>query len=152
MASSPRFEGIIISHLGNIAGRQPKQENRFKYLKAALDAGWHVCADVVFYQGGFLLPYDGGFNPAPPSFFSNQRVWSRCYNADTLDALCNIGAHAFMDAEHMPTLTSSQFIWTPANRELSPRSIAYLPEMAEPTWLDSYEPAGLCSNEPASYI
>ena len=152
MASTQRFEGIIISHLGNIAGRQPKQENRLKYLKAALAAGWHVCADVVFYQGSFLLPFEGGFNPAPPSFFSGQRVWSRCYNAETLDALCNINAHAFLDTEHMPTLTSSQFIWTPANRELSLRSIAYLPETAEPNWVYAYEPAGLCSNEPSSYV
>jgi hypothetical protein len=151
MARTAAFDGIIISYLGNIDGRQPEHENRLKYLQAALKAGWHVCVDVVFHQGSFLLPFDGGFNPAPPSFFSNQRVWSQCYDADTLDALCNVGGHAFLSNEHGLTLTSAQFIWTMPGRELSPRSIAVFPE-EQPGWLDQYEPAGLCSNQPARYI
>ncbi|NDE17992.1 hypothetical protein EBZ80_24020 [bacterium] len=96
MGRGTRFDGILIAHLGNINGPRPDKENRLAYLQAALKAGWHVCAEVVFHQGSFLLPFDGGFNVAPPSFFSNQRVWSRCYDAETLDALCNVNAHAFL--------------------------------------------------------
>jgi len=150
MARNTRFEGILIANLGNTIGPQPEKENRLAYLTAALNAGWHVCADVVFHQGSFLLPFDGGFNIAPPGFFSKQRVWSRCFDADTLDALCNVGAHAFFDSES-PTLTSAQFIWTPAPRELAQRSIAFLPENAH-GWVEQFEPAGLCSNYPARYI
>lgn len=151
MGRGTRFDGILIAHLGNIDGPRPDRENRLAYLKATLDAGWHVCADVVFHQGSFLLPFDGGFNVAPPGFFSKQRVWSRCFDADTLDALCNVGAHAFFATEALPTLTSAQFIWTPAPNALAARSIAFLPEDA-PNWLDKFEPAGLCSNFPARYI
>lgn len=150
MARNTRFDGILIANLGNIDGARPEKENRFAYLKAALDAGWHVCANVVFHQGSFLLPFDGGFNIAPPGFFSKQRVWSRCFDAETLDALCNVGAHSFCDSD-TPTLTSAQFIWTPAPRELTQRSIAFLPETS-PGWIDQFEPAGLCSNSPARYI
>lgn len=146
------FEGIIISNLGNIDGRQPERENTLKYLQAALKAGWHVVADVQFANGAFLLPTSSGFNGAPPSFFSNQRVWSRCLDADTLDALCNIGAHAFLGGDVPLSLTSAHFIWTLPPRELAPRSIAAYPELANPDWLDNYEPAGLCSNEPLRYI
>lgn len=145
------FDGIIIANLGNIHGPQPDKENRLAYLQAALAAGWHVCADVVFHCGTFLLPFDGGFNPAPPAFFSKQRVWSRCFDADTLDALCNVGAHAFFANDTAPTLTSAQFLWTPPPHRLAPRSIAFLPE-TQPNWLEHYEPAGLCSNVPAEYI
>lgn len=144
------FDGIIIANLGNIHGSQPDKENRLAYLQATLAAGWHVCADVVFHCGNFLLPFDGGFNKAPPAFFSKQRVWSRCFDADTLDALVSVGAHAFFDSAS-PTLTSAQFVWTPAPRELTQRSIAFLPETA-PDWLAQFEPAGLCSNFPARYI
>lgn len=151
MGRGTRYDGILISHLGNINGPQPDKENRLAYLQAALAAGWHVCADVVFYQGSFLLPFDGGFNIAPPSFFSKQRVWSRCHDTDTLDALCNVGAHAFFANDTIPTLTSAQFIWTPAPFDLAARSIATLPEN-NPGWLERFEPAGLCSNCPARYI
>jgi hypothetical protein len=150
MARNTRFDGILIANLGNINGAQPEKENRFAYVQAALSAGWHVCVNVVFYQGSFLLPFDGGFNIAQPGFFSKQRVWSRCFDGETLDALCNIGAHAFFDSD-TPTLTSAQFIWTPAPRELAARSIAFLPETS-PGWIEKFEPAGLCSNSPARYI
>ena len=152
MGSRRGFDGIIIAHLGNISGRQPEKENQLKYLQAALDAGYHICAEVVFQNGAFLLPSVVGLQYAPPAFFSKHRVWSRCHDADTLDALCNIGAHAFIAAESAATLTSHQFIWTLPPRELSPRSIAVYPELTDPDWLDNYEPAGLCSNEPSSYI
>lgn len=152
MPRPKKFDGIIIAHLGNIGGRQPEKENQLKYLQTALDAGWHVCAEVIFKNGSFLLPNVRGLQAAPPSFFSKQRVWSRCHDADTLDALCNIGAHAFLAGNAELTLTSHQFIWTLPPRELAPRSIAAYPELADPGWLELYEPAGICTNEPTSYI
>ena len=152
MGSWRGFDGIIISHLGNIDGRQPEKENQLKYLQVALDAGYHVCVEVVFKNGAFLLPSAAGMQNAPPAFFAKKRIWSRCHDADTLDALCNIGAHAFSATTADLTLTSHQFIWTLPPKELSLRSIAVYPEFADADWLDKYEPAGLCSNEPSRYI
>jgi hypothetical protein len=146
------FDGIIIAHLGNIDGRVPEKENKVAYINAALKAGWHVLVDVRFHNGGFYLPHEAGFDCVPPSFFSKQRVWARAQDAETLDALCNIGAHALVASEAPFTLTSSQFVWTMPGNPLSPRAIAAYPEFAGPEWLDLYEPAGLCSNEPAAYI
>lgn len=152
MGRKARFDGIIISHLGNIDGRQPERENTLKYLQEALKAGWHICVDVQFLRGSFVLPHDRGFDVAPPGFFSKQRVWSRCHNAETMDALCNINAHAFLGVDCALALTSAQFIWTLPPHDLSPRSIAVYPELADDNWLEMFEPAGLCSNEPARYI
>lgn len=145
------FDGIIISHLGNIDGRQPDNENKLAYIQKALKAGWHVCVDVVFHCGTFILPYDGGFNPAPPALLSKQRVWCRAHDPVTLDALCNVSAHSFLDTQGL-ALTSAQFVWTLPGHELTPRSIAVFPETATEDWLTIYEPAGLCSNEPIRYI
>jgi hypothetical protein len=146
------FDGIIISHLGNTNGRKPELENTLAYVQKALKEGWHVCVDIVFYQGSFILPFDGGFNVAPPALLSKQRVWCRAHSPDTVDALCNINAHCFLNSENFMSLTSSQFIWTLPPHELVSRSIAMLPETAERSWLENSEPAGLCSNEPLSYI
>lgn len=148
----PAFSGIIISHLGNIDGRRPEFENTPDYVNKALKLGWHVCVDVAFRNGGFILPTQRGFYPCPPAFFSKQRVWSRASDAETIDALCNINAHCFLVSQDFMSMTSAQFIWTLPPHSLSSRSIAVYPELADPDWLDNFEPAGLCSNEPARYI
>lgn len=147
-----KFNGIIISHLGNTDGRNPEAENKLSYVQKALKEGWHVCVDVVFHHGTFILPYDGGFNIAPPALLSKQRVWCRAHDPDTVDALCNVGAHCFLNSENFMSLTSAQFIWTLPPYSLVPRSIAFLPETAEIGWVGNAEPAGLCSNEPMRYI
>lgn len=153
MSRRRSFSGIIISHLGNIDGEKQEQENRLKYVQAALNQGWHVCVNVVFLNGAFVLPHVNGFDPAPPSFFSKSRVWSRAHDPETLDALCNINAHALTSTgEAGFVLTSAQFIWTLPPNKLSDRSIAVFPEIGPENWLDQYEPAGLCSNQPAYYL
>lgn len=148
----PFFDGIIISHLGNIDGRQPEHENKLAYVQKALKAGWHVCVDVAFHCGAFVLPFDGGFHPVPAALLAKQRVWCRAYDPVTLDALCTINAHAFLNTESGLALTSAQFIWTMPGHSLVARSIACFPEDAAGDWLTNFEPAGLCSNEPARYI
>lgn len=146
------FSGIIISHLGNTNGRQPELENTLAYVQKALKEGWHVCVDVVFHNGSFLLPHETGFNVAPPALLCKQRLWCRAHDADTVDALCNINAHCFLNSESFMSLTSAQFIWTLPPHRLVERAIAMLPETSEPGWLENSEPAGLCSNEPRRYI
>jgi hypothetical protein len=155
MRPRAKFEGIIIARYGNINGPDELQ-NSPKFVEQTLKAGWHVCVEVVFHNGAFLLPHaeinGHSFTPVPPSFFSRQRVWACATNPETLDALCNINAHCFMFSGEQPTLTSAHFIWTPAPHALTDRGIAYLPETAPPDWLENCEPAGLCSDQPAQYI
>lgn len=146
------FNGIVISHLGNIDGPRPEHENKLAYVQKALKAGWHVCVDIAFHCGGFVLPFDGGFNPVPAALLAKQRVWCRAHDPVTLEALCNINAHAFLNTESGLALTSSQFIWTLPGHTLVDRAIACFPENADAHWLESAEPAGLCSNYPTRYI
>jgi hypothetical protein len=152
MARRRPFDGIIIAHLGNTDGRQPENENKLAYVQKALKEGWHVCVDVVYHCESFLLPYDGGFNAVPGSLLAKPRVWCRAHDPVTLDALCNINAHAFLNTASGLALTSSQFVWTLPNHALVARSIACFPEEADDNWLGLSEPAGLCSDEPRRYI
>lgn len=148
-----KFDGIIISHLGNLNGRQPEKENTLPYLQTALKLGWHICVDVTFQYGTFLLPaLNNKYAPVPPAFFSNQRVWCRASDAITLDALCNINAHTFPVAMADVVLTSAQFLWTLPPTILTPRSIAVFPEFADSDWMAENEHAGICTNHPEVYI
>lgn len=147
-----KFCGIIISHLGNLNGRQPEHENTLPYVRAALDRGWHICIDVLFSGGRFLLPTTQGHQAAPPAFFSQQRVWARALTPGTLDALCQVNAHVVPVSAADFSLTSAQFLWTLPSVELTDRSIAVFPEFADASWLADSEPAGICTNYPEKYL
>lgn len=153
MRRPAQFEGIVISHLGNITGRVPEKENTLAHVQAALDRGFHVCVQVVYRNGAFLLPCSSGYDLAKPAFLSRQRLWCGTDDAEAMDALCAINAHAFFIAERLPSLTTAQFVWTLPPHKLSSRSIAVFPELVEHAWLDDEfnSPAGICSNTPLSY-
>jgi hypothetical protein len=142
---------ILIAHLGNISGRDEDRENSLAYLKAALTQGYHVCCQVIFRYEAFLLPSARGLEQISGSLLANPRVWCRAESAETLDALCSIGAHSFAPAAPY-SLTSAGFIWTLPESPLAPRAIAVLPELASPTWFESSEAAGVCSDEVARYL
>lgn len=142
---------ILIAHLGNLSGRNEERENSLAYLRAALARGYHVSCAVLFRCGVFLLPCRRGLEQISGSLLANPRVWCRAENAETLDALCSVGAHAFAAAAPC-SLTSAGFIWTLAENSLAPRSIAVLPELATPGWFEASDAAGVCSDAIARYL
>lgn len=143
---------ILIANRGNISGRQPEKENTPAYVQAALKAGYHACVDVIYHHGAFCLIAADRLITTPPSFFVNPKIWSRAYDAMTLDALCGLGAHSLPNLIDGFTFTSAQFIWTLPGQPLSPRSIAVCPEEAPPNWFADCDIAGLCSNVVAEYV
>lgn len=145
------FSGIIISHLGNISGRQEAQENTLPYVRAALRAGWHVCIDVVYAADGFFLTGQGAGQAVPPVMLASQFVWCRAKDPFTVTALCDMGAHVVPATTAPIALTTAQFLWTLPGTHLTPRSIAVFPELTDPAWLDCEDFAGICTNTPADY-
>ena len=99
-----------------------------------------------------MLPTAKGCVTLPYAMLSNPLVWFRAVDAETFDALCNVGAHAFAGGGADFTLTSSNFLWTLPGHPLTRRSIAAYPEIGAPDWLENSEPAGLCSNEISRYL
>jgi hypothetical protein len=151
--SSAKFNGIIISYMGNTNGRDEENENRLKYVKQTLSSGLHVCINVVFKSGAFLLPCGADeYEVVPPVILSHHHVWCNAIDTYTLEALCDLNAHCFFMGSGACTLTSNQFIWSLPGVALTDRSIAAFPELAEDmNWLATAEPAGLCTNFPAQY-
>ena len=148
------FDGIIISHLGNISGRNVARENTLSYVKEALAAGFHVCIDVVFANESFLLPGpDDTFAPIPPAFLSNQKIWCRACTPTTLNALCDLNVHTIPFATDSVVLTSAQFLWSLPPAVLTPRSIATFPEFADANWCADadFDFAGVCTNHPEDW-
>lgn len=142
---------ILVSHRGNLDGVQEDLENTPNYLQAALREGFAVACEVVAVHGAFLLPTKAGYYPLPYALLSNPRMWFLAADGITLDALCAVNAHA-VPACAPVTLTSVHYLWCLPGADLTPRSIAVFPEYANSGWLDSAEPAGVCSNEISRYL
>ena len=49
---------ILISHRGNIDGRNVEYENNPNYIEAAINLGYDVEIDVWFIDGKFMLGHD----------------------------------------------------------------------------------------------
>lgn len=153
--SAEKFNGILISYMGNTNGRDENNENRLHYIKKALSRGLHVCINVVFRSGNFLLPCGSEkteYELVPPAILSHQNVWNNAVDPHTLEALCDLNAHCLFLAGSSCTLTSHQFIWSLPDVPLTDRSVAAFPELAsDPLWLAGVAPAGLCTNFTANY-
>lgn len=147
----PERELILISHLGNIDGRNEETENTVSAITHALNLGYNVCCYVVSVHDAFLLPSARGYQRLPYALLSNPKVWFLTADAPTLDALCAANAHAVPDGAAV-VLTSVHYLWCMPGNKLTPRSIAVFPEQAESSWLTSFEPAGLCSDEISRYL
>lgn len=147
----PERELILISHLGNIDGRNEETENTVSAITSALNLGYNVCCYVVSVHAAFLLPSARGYQRLPYALLSNPKVWYLSADASTLDALCASNAHAVPDGAAV-ALTSVHYLWCQPGSNLTPRSIAVFPEQAEPSWLASSEPAGLCSDAISRYL
>ena len=72
----------IISHRGNIKGRQPQWENRPSYIDCAIGNGYDVEVDVRYVAGGLWLGHD------QPQYRINHKwlekrksyLWIHCKN------------------------------------------------------------------------
>lgn len=142
---------ILISHRGNLDGVQEDRENTPSYIQTALREGFAVCCDVIAQHGAFLLPTRAGYHKLPYALLSNPQMWFLASDAITLDALCAVNAHA-VPASSPVALTSVHYLWCLPGADLTPRSIAVFPEEVNPAWLESGEPAGVCSNEILRYL
>jgi hypothetical protein len=142
---------ILISHRGNLDGSDPAHENTPDYLHVALHAGYAVCCHVILYHGAFFLPTAAGHYKLPYAMLSNPKVWFLADDAVTLSALCDVNAHA-VPLNSQVALTSVHYLWCAPGESLPPRSIAVFPERGPAGWLESGDPAGLCSDEISRYL
>lgn len=147
----PKNETILISYLGNISGRDEQRENTTDYIQAALKQGYNASCEVLVQHGAFFLLTANGLQRLPYAMLSNPKMWFGALNAPTLDALCAASAHAFPCGAAL-ALTTVGYLWCQPGVQLTPRSIAVLPEEAPADWLSAEEPAGLCSAVISRYV
>ena len=120
---------ILISHRGNLEGRNPEQENNPLYIYNALNKGFEVEIDVWYINNRWYLGHDSPEHEITLDYLKNNKFWCHAKNIDSLNGMLKEGEiHCFWHQEDDVTLTSNGFMWTYPGKPLTDKSICVLPE------------------------
>jgi len=138
----------LISHRGNINGKDENLENNPLYIEEAIAAGYDAEIDVWNYDGLWFLGHDKPQYSIDQNFLLNPSLWCHAKNIKAMMEMLIIGAHCFWHQTDKITLTSQGYLWTFPGEELTDRSICVLPEIND---FIIEKCAGVCSDEIAKY-
>jgi hypothetical protein len=143
---------ILISHRGNLTGKNVEKENHPDYINIALKIGFDVEIDLWLINDKLYLGHDSPQYETNLEYLKNDKLWVHCKNSDALNfCIQNKGIHYFWHEDDDYTLTSNLYVWAyPKVKPLSVKTIAVLPELGNTYNLKDY--CGVCSDFIVNYI
>lgn len=115
---------LIISHRGNVNGQDKALENNPQHIKNLLIANIQVEIDVWLKNNTILLGHDKPQYIVNKEFLMQDGLWCHAKNLDMLFFFLNNKVkNFFWHQEDDFTLTSSGYIWTYPNKNLTSSSI-----------------------------
>jgi hypothetical protein len=132
----------LISHRGNLTGRNYKKENKPSYILDALSQGYDVEIDV-WYDTKLYLGHDTIQYEIEKEFLLRNGLWCHAKTIETLEKLLNLGVVCFFHDRDKCTLTSNGLIWTYPGEILTEKSICVLPEIYNQKDFNCF---GICSD------
>lgn len=147
---------LLYSHRGNINSIQKDWENHPNYIEQAIKSGFKVEVDVRYQEedSTYWFGHD-------TKQYSVSRLWIYAHKNDiiyhakdntTLYKLTEYGTqlHYFAHDKDDAVLTSFGLLWTYMNKQLTPGSIAVLPELTK-DWVGLENCVGICSDYISRY-
>ena len=137
---------ILISHRGNLIGKNPSAENSRECILLALNEGFDVEIDLWFTDGKLWLGHDRPNYPVGIDFLTkhSDRLWLHCKSLETLAYLSNYDTYNyFFHDSDLATITSKGYLWVYPGNQPVKNSIAVLPEINND---DVSEAVGVCSD------
>ena len=120
---------ILISHRGNINGKNIERENSPLYIIEAIEQGFEVEVDVWFKDQKFWLGHDYPQYEVSYKFLLNEKLWCHAKNVLALLEMKKHKIHFFWHQNDEFTLTSKNYIWAFPTKENKPGTISVLPEI-----------------------
>ena len=118
---------ILISHRGNLTGKQPELENTPDYIDAALAAGFKCEVDVYSYDDKLYLGHDDAQTETSVRYLQQDAIIAHAKNLDALAAMLQANIHCFFYTDNY-TLTSRNWIWAfpglPGNAHIQLRMVS----------------------------
>ena len=138
----------LISHRGNINGKEPTKENAPYYINNALELGYDVEIDVYWHNGSFYLGHDIPTYKVDIKYLQDYRLWCHAKNIEAIEEMKRYDIHYFWHQKDDMTITSKGFIWAYPGKQPIKESIAVLPEIYND---DISHCIGICSDIIGSY-
>jgi hypothetical protein len=123
---------ILISHRGNISGKNPEYENKISYIQDAILKGYNCEIDVWYVDGDFYLGHDGPDYKINHNFLQNLKFWCHAKNIEALEIMLNDNQiHCFWHETDQYTITSNKYVWAYPGSIVTnkTRAICVLPEL-----------------------
>ena len=104
---------ILVSHRGNISGRDPTKENSVDYILAAIDLGFDVEIDVWYdlNKKQYFLGHNEPIYEISSDFSLTDGLWCHAKNKTALEKLLELDVNCFWHQNDKFTLTSRGFVW-----------------------------------------
>jgi hypothetical protein len=136
---------ILISHRGNINGKNPNLENQPTYVDKAISLGYDVEVDLWFMDGRVYLGHDKPQYEIGDNWLGDRadKLWVHCKNTDSLNWIRNTILHYFWHEEDTLTLTSKNYMWVYPGKQPIIGSVAVMPEINND---DVSKCIGICSD------
>ena len=141
---------ILISHRGNIDGKNPELENHPQYIDTAIEAGYDVEIDLWFIDGRTYLGHDEPQYEIDDCWLEERtdKLWVHCKNVESLNWIRSTILHYFWHEEDTLTLTSENYIWVYPGKQPVIGSVAVMPEINND---DVSKCIGICSDYIKNY-
>lgn len=124
---------ILISHRGNINGRQIEKENHPDYINEAIYLGYDVEIDIRIIDKKLFLGHDNPVHKIELNWIKNRhdKLWIHCKNLDVLNFFNKLDydINYFWHESDTVTLTSKKYIWAYPGKQPIQNSIAVMPEI-----------------------
>lgn len=140
----------IISHRGNLNGKNAKMENSIKAINKALNNSFEVEIDVWYKNNKFYLGHDKPIHEINEEFLENNKLWCHAKNLDALNLMLkNKKIHCFWHQNDDYVITSRGYIWTYPNKITCDKSIIVLRNKKDTLPRICF---GICTDFPVLYI
>ena len=138
---------ILISHRGNIDGKNLEQENSPVYIDNAISLGYDVEVDIWLIDRKLYLGHDKPLYEVEFLWLKDRisKLWIHCKNPEVVNffRISDYDFNYFWHENDTLTLTSKKHIWVYPGKQPIDDSIAVLPEINND---DTSKCLGICSD------
>ena len=136
---------ILISHRGNLNGREINNENNPEYILNSINLNFNVEIDIWVDQNKIFLGHDFPTHEVQIDWLIEykSKLWIHCKNIEAILYFKNTDFNFFWHEKDTLTITSKGYLWVYPGFQPIKESIAVMPELNNDNLTECI---GICSD------
>lgn len=102
---------IIVSHRGNVSGRNAHRENSPSYIDEAISHGYHVEVDVWFINEKYYLGHDEPQYEVSAEWLAERPLWCHAKDQSAMEQMLVDRLNCFWHESDKFTFTRNGYLW-----------------------------------------